>query len=78
MMGKLYKTYVRPHLEFAIVAWSPHMGNAILKLQKLQHRFNRIIPIVKYLPYEQRMNRLRLTTLSNEERDLTLLKHTKS
>ena len=31
----LYKTYVRPHLEFCIQAWSPHLKRDIQSLEKV-------------------------------------------
>ena len=34
MTVRLYKTFVGPHLEFAIVAWSPHMVNDISNIEK--------------------------------------------
>ena len=34
----LYKTLVRPKLEFCIQAWSPHLQKDVTLLEKLQHR----------------------------------------
>ena len=43
MMFRLYKTYAIPHLEFAIVALSPHMVNDISKLEKVCYIFSKVI-----------------------------------
>jgi len=32
----IYKTYIRPHLEFCIQAWSPHFVKDIEVLQRVQ------------------------------------------
>ncbi len=39
---KIYKTYVRPHLEYAIPVWSPFLKGDIEKLEKIQHRARKI------------------------------------
>ena len=65
-MINLYKTMVRPHLEYCVSAWSPHYIKDRLLLEKVQHRFTRLLPGFRSLPYEERLHRLRLWTL--EER----------
>ena len=62
----LYKTLVRPHLEYCTPAWSPHCVKDKHMLKKVQHRFTRMVPGMKELPYEVRLQQLRLWTL--EER----------
>ena len=34
----LYKTYIRPHIEYCIQAWSPYYAKDIDLLEKIQHR----------------------------------------
>ena len=51
---KLYKSLVRPHLEYCIVAWSPHNKDKVM-LEKVQRKFIRMIPTAKKLPYLQRL-----------------------
>ena len=44
---KLYKSLVRPHLEYryCVSAWSPYYEKDKLLLEKIQHRFKRMIPL---------------------------------
>ena len=39
---RLYTTYIRPHLEYAIQVWSPIHEGDISKLEKIQRRATRI------------------------------------
>ena len=48
------------------IAWSPHYAKDKVLLEKMQHRFTRMIVGMKELPYEERLRRLGLWTL--EER----------
>ena len=60
---KLYTTYIRPHLEFAVSAWNPYLKKDIALLEKVQHRATKISPAIKNLNYESRLKSLGLTTL---------------
>jgi len=63
---KLYKTLIRPHLEYGVVAWSPHYVKDRELLERVQHRFTRMFPDLKEKPYSSRLTELGLYTL--EER----------
>ena len=64
---RLYKSLlVRPHLEYCVSAWSPHYVKDRERLERVQHRFTRMVPGLKALEYEERLERLKLLTL--EER----------
>jgi len=65
-MVNLYKTMVRPHLEYCVSAWSPHYIKDKLLLEQVQHRFTRLLPGFRSLSYDERLHQLRLWTL--EER----------
>ena len=58
VMLNLYKTLVRPHLEYCISAWSPHYQKDKKLLEKVQHRFTRMITSLKSLQYTIRYEML--------------------
>ena len=60
----LYKSLVRPHVEYCVSAWSPHYIKDIL--ERIQHRFTRLIPEMQKLTYIERLDKLNLWAL--EER----------
>ena len=59
----MYKSLVRPHLEYSVQTWSPHQIGHIRLIEGVQQRFTRMIPELKILPYEAILKRLNLTTL---------------
>jgi hypothetical protein len=59
----LYKTYVRPHMEHAIQAWSPYLVEDIKVLERVQRRASKHIACLSGLDYEERIRRMGLTTL---------------
>jgi hypothetical protein len=60
---KLFKTMVRPHLEFASPVWNPHLIKNIDKLETVQRRATRRISTIKLLPYSDRLSVLNLDSL---------------
>ena len=60
---QLYKSLVRPHVEYCIQVWRPHLVKDISLLENVQHRATRMIPSLRSLSYEQRLVALKLTTL---------------
>jgi len=65
---RLYKSLVRPHLEYSISAWKDK-----ILLERIQHRFTRMIPWFKKLPYEERLRQLDLWTLEERRNRADLL-----
>ena len=67
VMLPIYKTLIRPHLEYCVQLWNPapEHGNwsLILKIESVQRRFTRMIDGVGLLPYSERLEILKLTTL---------------
>ena len=66
IMVCLYKTLVRPHLEYCISAWSPHYAKDKELLEEVQRRFTRMFTKLKGKDYYERLRYLNLWTL--EER----------
>ena len=65
-MLRLYKTYVRPHLEYCQAAWSPWTLGDKNVLEQVQKRAVKLMTNLKCKTYEGRLKELGLTTL--EER----------
>ena len=67
VMVPVYKTLIRPQLEYCVQLWNPapEHGNwsLILKIEGVQRRFTRMIDGVGLLPYSERLGNLKLTTL---------------
>ena len=70
---KLYKTLVRPHLEYCISAWSPHYVKDKVLLERVQHRLTRMIPGLRKMDYEDRLAHLGLWTLEERRNRSDLL-----
>ena len=64
MFIPLYKTLVRPHLEYANCVWSPFLRKDITRLEKVQRRATKIIPALADLPYIERQKELNLPALA--------------
>jgi hypothetical protein len=64
MMLVLYKCFVRHHIEFSQVLWSPRSIRQVRMLEKVQIRATELIPEVANLAYEDRLRHLKLPTLS--------------
>jgi hypothetical protein len=60
---RLYKSLVRPQLEYCIQVWNPYLKQDIEKLEKVQRRATKMIWGYKDLSYEERLKRCGLTTL---------------
>jgi len=62
VMLKLYKSLVRPHVEYCTPVWSLltcYEKDKIL-IERVQHRFTRMIPGFSKLPYYKRLELLGL------------------
>jgi len=62
----IYKSIVRPHLEYCTPVWSPHYRKDKELLERVQHCFTRMFGHLRHLEYEERLNILGLWSL--EER----------
>ena len=59
----LYKSHVRPHLEYANSIWFPYRKGQSAALEKVQRRATRMIKSIKHLPYSERLHILNLPSL---------------
>ena len=62
----LYPVLVRPLLEYCVQVWSLYKRKYINLIEHVQRRATKLVPTLRDLPYEERLARLKLTTL--EER----------
>ena len=62
---KLYKVYVRPHLEYAVVSWSPWSVGDKELLEKVQRRAVGMVSNLRGRTYEARLAELDMTTLAD-------------
>jgi hypothetical protein len=60
---RLYKQYVRPHLEFSIQAWAPRTEGDRNCLEKVQQRAIKMVSGLKSNIYEERLRELNLPIL---------------
>jgi len=66
LMSRLHKTLICPHVAYCTSIWSPYYVKDKEFIEKLQHRFTKLIPEDANLSYCDRLLRLGLWTL--EER----------
>ena len=59
----LYKSLVRPHLEYATVVWSPLYKKDRIAIENVQRRATRLVRACKNLSYPERLRKLGLPTL---------------
>ena len=59
----LYKSFIRPHLEYAIQSWSPHLKKDIEHLEKVQRKATKLVKGFRSLPHEERLAALHLISL---------------
>ena len=59
----LYKSIVRPLLEYCTPVWSPYLKKDVCKIEIIQRCATKLVPIVKDLSYENRLKTLGLPTL---------------
>ena len=60
---RLYKTMVRPHLEYANAVWSPHLKSLSQDIERVQRRATKLLPACKNLSYLERLQFLKLFSL---------------
>ena len=66
----LYKAFVRQHLEFVVAVWGSFIKRRQLHaIEKVQMRATKIVESVKGMPYEERLRKLKLPTMTCKRPD---------
>ena len=60
---KLFKAFVRPHLEYANVIWNPYLKRQSKMIENVQRRGTRLLIECKNMTYEERLQFLQLHSL---------------
>ena len=63
MFLNIYKSMVRPHIEYATQVWSPQNKKDKITLENVQRRAARLVKCIKHLSYSERLKALGLPTL---------------
>ena len=69
----LYKQYVRPHLEFAVAAWSPWTQEDMETLEKVQKRALKAVSGLRSQAYEDRLAELKLPSLRERRKEIDMI-----
>jgi len=65
VLVQLYKTLVRPHLEYGNVIWYPHLKYQSVDIENVQRRATKLIPELSHLTYGERLKVLHLPSLKH-------------
>ena len=73
MFLNLFKSAVRPHLEYASTVWSPVYKKDKIAIENVQKHATKLVKCVSHLPYSERLRALGLPTLEyrRERADVT-------
>ena len=69
----LYKTLVRPIIDYCSQVWRPHLKKDINLVEKIQKRFTKMIDGCRKLKYEERLVKLNLTTIEARHQRLDMI-----
>ena len=69
----LYKSLIRPLLEYGSTVWKPYYKKDSEALEKVQRRATKLVPRIKDLPYSSRLKVLQLPTLIYRRRRADML-----
>ena len=62
----IYKTYIHPHVEYCIQAWSPHLVKDIQVLENVQKAATNLVPKLRKYSYPVRLQKLGITSLKDK------------
>ena len=60
-LENLYKSCVRPHLEYCVQVWNPGYAGDINLIEKVQNRYSRLLPQSRIMNHNERNSILRIT-----------------
>ena len=72
-VSSLYKTLIRPILDYGNTVWFPTLKKDIRAIENVQRRVTKILPELSSLIYEDRLRELRLSTLLYRRRRMDLI-----
>ena len=75
-LSTLYKSLVRPVLEYAAPAWNPYLAKDVLALERVQRRASRLALLGQKrseMEYEDRLRKLKWPTLETRRLFLSLV-----
>ena len=64
----LYKSLVRPHLEYGNVIWGPFYKEDSRSIERVQRRATKVVPQLNDVQYEERLRNLKLPSLQHRRR----------
>ena len=64
MFSFLYKALVRSHLDYCSSVWAPYKIKHVVQIEQVQKRATKQLPGMKDLSYSERLQKLKLPTLS--------------
>ena len=62
MWKRLYTTYIRPQMEYAIPVWNPYRKSDIYRLEQVKRKATKVPHETRNLAYNERCSRWGLTT----------------
>ena len=73
ILPKIYKSYVRPHVEFAVPAWNPWSRGDVEVLENVQKRLVKQIQGLKGASYEDRLTELGMESLEERKAKIDIV-----
>ena len=70
---KMYKTIVRPHVEYCASIWSPFYKKDKDTIERVQHRLTHLFKELRRLPYNDRLSELGLWSLEERRNRVDLV-----
>ena len=61
-LENMYKTFIRPHLEYCVQVWSPVYAGDTTAIEKVQNRFTRLLPQSSAMAHDERNKLLNITS----------------